>query len=108
MEKQGHYIFIYKDDAEEFSSIVNGTVTYSIVNCLYHVWFEYEDADNIYFIQKLMFANSVLRKKLNNTQEDVTRLKKQNLIVNAINYEDIRMNIKHTKIIGAYQNRRTT
>lgn len=75
MKKQGHYIFIDKDDAEEFSSIVDGTVTYSIVHCRYNVWFEYEDADNIDFIQKFMIANSVLRKKLKNAQEDVTRLR---------------------------------
>ena len=70
MKKQGHYIFIDKDDAEEFSNIVNGTV-----HRQYHVWFEYEDADKIDFIEKYMYANIVLRKKLKDAQEDVTRLR---------------------------------
>ena len=88
MSKQGHYIFIEHDDAEEMAKIFKGQVVPDIHDHRFHVWFEYEDKDNIDFIERLMYANICLRKKLNESQEHVSVLtKKNNELIDKLNRE---------------------
>lgn len=88
MSKQGHYIFMTREDAEEMAKIFKGQVVPNIKDHRFHVWFEYEDKDRIDFIERLMYANTDLRKKLNESQEHVSVLtKKNNELIDRLNRE---------------------
>lgn len=108
--KQGHYTFVNKEDAEEFAKIFNGKAVpdykYSI-HPIYHVWFEYEDKDNIDFIQCLMTSNINLRKKLNESQEHVSVLtQKNNELIDKLNREyDSNRNVNRALESQQYINR---
>lgn len=74
MSKQGHYTFMSKDDAERAAEIFRGRVIpdyHHSVYPMYHVWFEYEDKDNIDFIERLLFDNINLRKQLKDDKEKI-------------------------------------
>lgn len=91
MSKQGHYIFNNKDDAEDMAEIFKGRVIpdyHHSVYPMYHVWFEYEDKDNIDFTERLMHAHIDLRKKLNESKEHIRVLtQKNNELIDKLNRE---------------------